>query len=154
MMTDIPHPINADFSIVFLTTPLPLPENSKEQRITLEWRLIPYLSLQENILLGVEKKNSKNTELLQQLTQQFNLEKTFLKTQEQLTSFERVKLQFLHSLLLQKQKIYFDNVCSAFSIRETQEFLHLCQKIAKTHNLAILLTTTDPSLIKTKLDTQ
>lgn len=59
MMTDIPHPINAAFSIVFLTTPLPLPENSKEQRITLEWRLIPYLSLQENILLGVEKRTAK-----------------------------------------------------------------------------------------------
>lgn len=109
-----------------------------------EWELLPFLSLKENVLLGIKKRHLTKVGIYLRLA---DISMTTLrKNKEQLTSLEKIKLQLVRQLLQQKQIILLKQCCEYLTIQDIQWLLPFCQKIAHTQKVKILLFSTDEQL--------
>ncbi|KAF1303311.1 hypothetical protein IV487_04450 [Enterococcus saccharolyticus] len=109
-----------------------------------EWELLPFLSLKENVLLGIKKRQLTKVGIYLRLA---DISMTTLrKTKEQLTSLEKIKLQLVRQLLQKKQIILLQQCCEHLTIQDIQWLLPFCQKIAHTQKVKILLFSTDEQL--------
>lgn len=87
---------------------------------------LPYLSIRDNLFVGssIKEKNKKK-----QLNDWFNyvgLTMSVLnKSEEQLTSFERIKLQLVQLLLIEKDIIIIDDIFQELSIAQRLSLIHI-----------------------------
>ncbi|HLQ40951.1 MAG TPA: hypothetical protein VK118_08320 [Tetragenococcus sp.] len=110
---------------------------------------LPYLSLKENLLLGIERKRRpKFINYAKLVNFDMNL---FIKIQPQLTYLDQIKLQFIRFLLKEKGIIYLYDYFEELTIQETQWLLHFCQKLAQQQQICIFLFSTDEQLIHTNI---
>lgn len=105
---------------------------------------LSYLSIKDNLFVGSSVKEKDKKKLLNDLFDYVGLTTSILnKSEEQLTSFEQVKLQLVQLLLIEKDIIIIDDIFQELSIAQRQELLPLLQKIAKEKQKAILVLTKD-----------
>lgn len=108
---------------------------------------LPYLSIRDNLFVGSSIKEKKKKLLLNNYFAYVGLATSVLnKSEEQLTSFERIKLQILQLLLLDKDIIIIDNIFQEITVGQRQELLPLLQKITKEKQKAILILTNDSQI--------
>ena len=115
--------------------------------ISLDVQLVPFLSLKDNLLLGIKRK------------QQVSITDYFQKSQlsmalldqsiEQLSNLERIQFQILKQLMQQKNCLILDHCDEALSIKETQELLMFCRRIALNYQVSIILISGDEQLAQT-----
>jgi ABC-type sugar transport system, ATPase component len=119
----------------------------KTARISLETQLIPFLSLKDNLLLGVNKKRQP---LFVNYFQQSQLPLTLLEHPiKQLSKLEHIQFQIIKQLLLQKNCLIIDHCDEALSVKETQLFLAFCREIAHTYQVSLILISADEQLTQT-----
>ncbi|WP_207694933.1 osmoprotectant transport system ATP-binding protein [Enterococcus sp. DIV0212c] len=105
---------------------------------------LPYLSIRDNLFVGASIKEKNKKQLLNNYLEYVGLTTSVLnKSEEQLTTFEQVKLQLVQLLLIDKDIIIIDDIFQELSIGQRQELLPLLQKIAKEKQKAILVLTND-----------
>jgi ABC-type lipoprotein export system ATPase subunit len=105
---------------------------------------LPYLSIKENLFIGSSAKEKQKKQLLNDYFTYVGLSLAVLnKREEQLTCFERIKLQLVQLLLSGKDLIIIDDIFQQLSIGQRQELLPLLQRITKEKNKAILVFTSD-----------
>ena len=77
---------------------------------------------------------------------------SFLLDQEpdDLTLFEKIKLQLLHALLAKKQQIILEDFFDLLTVAETQELLDLLERLVKKQNVALLLLTHDETIARSQ----
>ncbi|PZL73453.1 hypothetical protein CI088_08975 [Enterococcus plantarum] len=105
---------------------------------------LPYLSIMDNLFVGssIKERNKKKT--MNEWFDYVGLTESILnKSEEQLTTFEQIKLQLVQLLLIEKDIIIIDDIFQDLSIGQRQELLPLLQKIAKEKQKAILVLTND-----------
>lgn len=112
--------------------------------ILAENTFLPYLSISDNLFIGTSIKEKNKKELLNKYLSYVGLRASILnKTEMDLPSFERIKLQLVQLLLVNKDIIIIDDIFQELSIAQRQELLPLLQKIAKEKQKAILVLTND-----------
>ena len=101
-----------------------------------DWPLFPYLKVKDQVLLNIPE--NKQSRLMFQ--EELNVD-SFLLDQEpdDLTLFEKIKLQLLHALLAKKQQIILEDFFDLLTVAETQELLDLLERLVKKQNVALLL---------------
>ncbi|MBO0439486.1 hypothetical protein [Candidatus Enterococcus ikei] len=105
---------------------------------------LPYLSIRDNLFVGTSIKEKNKKQLLNNYLEYVGLTTSVLnKSEEQLTTFEQIKLQLVQLLLIDKDIIIIDDIFQELSIGQRQELLPLLQKIAKEKQKAILVLTND-----------
>lgn len=105
---------------------------------------LPYLSIRDNLFAGTSVKEKDKKKLLSDWFDYVSLPLTTLHTaNEQLTAFERIKLQLVQLLLIEKDIIIIDDIFQELSVLQRQELLPLLQKITKEKQKAILVLTND-----------
>ncbi|MGM0217284.1 hypothetical protein [Enterococcus sp. AZ126] len=105
---------------------------------------LPYLSIRDNLFVGSSIKEREKKKFLNNLFDYVGLTTSVLnKSEEQLNTFEQIKLQLVQLLLVEKDIIIIDDIFQALSIGQRQELLPLLQKIAKEKQKAILVLTND-----------
>lgn len=127
------------------------PFNNKEASnigfVLSENPFLPYLSLNDNLFIGSSMKKNEKKQFIQQYFTYLGIELSILlKSSEQLTAYEQVKLQLFRVLLLDKETILIDDVFQKLSIFQRQELLPLLQKIAKNKGKSILILTKDAQI--------
>lgn len=110
------------------------------------WQLLPYLSLEENLLLGCPRKVRKNRQQLRELFQQLEILPEFELPIEDYDAFQQILFQIARALLQDRKRLVLDHVTSQLSVKEKQQLLHLCEKLGMEKNLEIILITRDPLL--------
>ena len=108
-----------------------------------DWPLFPYLKVKDQVLLNIPE--NKQSRLMFQ--EELNVD-SFLLDQEpdDLTLFEKIKLQLLHALLAKKQQIILEDFFDLLTVAETQELLDLLERLVKKQNVALLLLTHDETI--------
>ena len=115
--------------------------------ISTEIQLIPFLSLKDNLLLGVKKKERCR---LEEYLQKCQLSSGLLERPvAQLSHLERIQLQMLRQLLQHKDYLLIDHCDQTFSIKQTQAFLLFCKHVATTFQVSIVLISADEQLAQT-----
>ncbi|GMA47536.1 hypothetical protein [Tetragenococcus muriaticus] len=114
--------------------------------ITGKWEQLPYLSLKENLLLGVDKP--KQTRLLSyiKLTELNSI--IFSKKEKELTQFDKIRLQFVHLLLKSTSVIYLHDCFGSLTINQVQWLLKFCFHLSQKHSLCILLFSQNKQLLQ------
>ena len=112
-----------------------------------DWPLFPYLKVKDQVLLNIPE--NKQSRLMFQ--EELNLD-SFLLDQEpdDLTLFEKIKLQLLHALLAKKQQIILEDLFDLLTVDETQEQLDLLERLVKKQNVALLLLTHDETIARSQ----
>ncbi|WP_422699247.1 hypothetical protein ACOX9L_08580 [Enterococcus durans] len=112
-----------------------------------DWPLFPYLKVKDQVLLNIPE--NKQSRLMFQ--EELNVD-SFLLDQEpdDLTLFEKIKLQLLHSLLAKKQQIILEDFFDLLTVAETQELLDLLERLVKKQNVALLLLTHDETIARSQ----
>ncbi|HJG23051.1 hypothetical protein F6X86_08880 [Enterococcus durans] len=112
-----------------------------------DWPLFPYLKVKDQVLLNIPE--NKQSRLMFQ--EELNLD-SFLLDQEpdDLTLFEKIKLQLLHALLAKKQQIILEDFFDLLTVAETQELLDLLERLVKKQNVALLLLTHDETIARSQ----
>lgn len=112
-----------------------------------DWPLFPYLKVKDQVLLNIPE--NKQSRLMFQ--EELNLD-SFLLDQEpdNLTLFEKIKLQLLHALLAKKQQIILEDFFDLLTVAETQELLDLLERLVKKQNVALLLLTHDETIARSQ----
>ncbi len=120
-------------------------EPSEVGKITTAWITLPFLSLRENLLLGVSKNRRAKIFSYFQLV---DLSPTILrKSTKELTDFEKIKLQFVHFLLQEKEVLFLDQSCQNLATSGKQWLLNFCHKLTQTKRMKIFLFSQDEQLI-------
>lgn len=114
--------------------------------ITGNWEQLPYLSLRENLLLGVDK--SKRPKLLHYIKLVDMNPSFFTKPKKELSQMDKIKLQFIHLLLKEVPVIYLYDCFDSITISQMQWLLNFCQKLAQNYSLRILLFSKDEQLLQ------
>ncbi len=105
---------------------------------------LPYLSIRDNLFVGTSIKEKDKKKRLNDLFTYVSLAASVLnKSEDQLSTFEQIKLQLIQLLLLEKDIIIIDDIFQKLTISQRQELLPLLQKIAKEKQKAILVLTND-----------
>ena len=65
---------------------------------------------------------------------------------DQLSLFDKIKLQLLHALLAKKDKLIIEEVLDELKVIEAQEILDLFDYLVKNKKIAILLLTHDETI--------
>lgn len=126
---------------------LTTPEEMKKTYIVQDhWQLLPYLSIEDNLLLGCPRKVRKNRQLLRELLQQLTVLPEMAQPVEEYDAFQQILFQIARGLLQGRQRLVLDHVTSQLSIKEKQQLLHICEKLGTEKNLEIILITKDPLL--------
>lgn len=112
-----------------------------------DWPLFPYLKVKDQVLLNISE--NKQSRLMFQ--EELNVD-SFLLDQEpdDLTLFEKIKLQLLHALLAKKQQIILEDFFDLLTVAETQELLDLLERLVKKQNVALLLLTHDETIARSQ----
>ncbi|WP_142427077.1 energy-coupling factor ABC transporter ATP-binding protein [Enterococcus durans] len=112
-----------------------------------DWPLFPYLKVKDQVLLNIPE--NKQSRLMFQ--EELNVD-SFLLDQEpdDLTLFEKIKLQLLHVLLAKKQQIILEDFFDLLTVAETQELLDLLERLVKKQNVALLLLTHDETIARSQ----
>lgn len=111
-----------------------------------DWETIPYLSLSDNLYLGVSRKLRK-AQTNRALFQLLGLDATILrKPIEELTYFQRLRLQIMQQLLRQPEQLLFLDVTEHLSIKETQDLLHYIYGLVAQRDLDVVFITQNASL--------
>lgn len=112
-----------------------------------DWPLFPYLKVKDQVLLNIPE--NKQSHLMFQ--EELNVD-SFLLDQEpdDLTLFEKIKLQLLHALLAKKQQIILEDFFDLLTVAETQELLDLLERLVKKQNVALLLLTHDETIARSQ----
>ncbi|MFS0987369.1 hypothetical protein [Enterococcus durans] len=112
-----------------------------------DWPLFPYLKVKDQVLLNIPE--NKQSRLMFQ--EELNVD-SFLLDQEpdDLTLFEKIKLQLLHALLAKKQQIILEDFFDLLTVAETQELLDLLERLVKKQNIALLLLTHDETIARSQ----
>lgn len=112
-----------------------------------DWPLFPYLKVKDQVLLNIPE--NKQSRLMFQ--EKLNVD-SFLLDQEpdDLTLFEKIKLQLLHALLAKKQQIILEDFFDLLTVAETQELLDLLERLVKKQNVALLLLTHDETIARSQ----
>lgn len=111
-----------------------------------KWSTIPYLSLRDNLLLGLKHKKRLFQNLETYLAFLELSPDSLKKELAELTPFEMVKLQLLRGILLKAKKFLLLDVCENFTIRQTQTALKICQELQENFAVDVILITSDPRL--------
>ncbi|KAF1297480.1 hypothetical protein BAU15_07125 [Enterococcus sp. JM4C] len=112
-----------------------------------EWLPVPYLSIIDNLLLGTSLKKKEAKPAVLETLAAVNLEEQILtKSLTELSSFEEIKLQLVHYLLLEKRAILIGDIFTYLSVQQIQELLPLLRHLAKHSHLAIVILTADTSI--------
>jgi len=112
--------------------------------ISSENTFLPYLSIRDNLFVGSSIKEKDKKKRLDDLFIYVGLATNVLnKSEEELTSFEQIKLHLVQLMLIEKDVIIIDDIFQKLSIGQRQELLPLLQKIAKEKQKAILVLTND-----------
>ena len=112
-----------------------------------DWPLFPYLKVKDQVLLNIPENKQSRLMFLEKL----NVD-SFLLDQEpdDLTLFEKIKLQLLHALLAKKQQIILEDFFDLLTVAETQELLDLLERLVKKQNVALLLLTHDETIARSQ----
>lgn len=111
------------------------------------WPLFPYLKVKDQVLLDISE--NKHARLMFQ--DELHVDSILLdKEPDDLTLFEKIKLQLLHALLAKKQQIILEDFFDQLTIAETQELLDLLEHLVKRQNLALLLLTHDETIARSQ----
>ncbi|MEI5992651.1 hypothetical protein [Candidatus Enterococcus mansonii] len=112
--------------------------------ISSENTFLSYLSIKDNLFVGSSIKEKHKKQLLTEYFEYVGLVMSTLnKSEKQLTTFERIKLQLVQLMLINKDIIIIDDIFQELSITQRQELLPLLQKITKEKKKAILVLTND-----------
>lgn len=110
------------------------------------WETLPYLSLRDNLYLGVPRKmrKAKNNQKFFQL---LDFDPSIVRrTVEDLSQFQQLRLAILQQLLREPEQLLFVDVTENLSINETQELLHLVYHILDKLPIQVLFLTQNASL--------
>lgn len=125
-------------------------QNKQDQsiigEITGDWEQLPYLSLRENLLLGVDK--TKRPKLLHYIKLVDVNPVLFTKPKKELSQIDKIKLQFVHLLLKEMPVIYLYDCFDSITVSQMQWLLSFCQKLAQKYSLRILLFSNDEQLFQ------
>lgn len=114
--------------------------------VTGKWEHLPYLSLKENVLLGVDK--SRRAKLLTYIKLTEIDPRIFMKQGKELTQFDKIKLQFVHLLLKDVSVIYLRDCFSSLTVNQMQWILNFCRQLVQKYSLRILLFSKNEQLIQ------
>lgn len=121
----------------------------KTAKIYNDWETIPYLSLADNLYLGVSRKLRKpqvSTPLLALL----GLDATILRhSLEDLTYFQRLRLQIMQQLLREPERLLLIDVTENLSIKETQDLIHYIYELVDQKDIEVVFLTQNASLATT-----
>lgn len=115
--------------------------------ITHDLQVLPFLSLKDNLLLGVKRRMKLKLRfylLYMELSPNI-----FTQSIDELSSLDKLKLQLIRQLLQQKKVLFLTHCCESLSIQEIQWFLPFCQELAHSQQLKILLFSSDKQLTAT-----
>lgn len=115
--------------------------------ISKNFQLLPFLSIQENLLLGV-KKNRQNS-LTNYLTLVDLSPTVFYQSRESLSTLENIKLQLIRQLLQQKRIILLNRCYKDLSVKDIQWLLPFCHELSHSREIKIILFSTDRQLCET-----
>lgn len=113
--------------------------------VTGDWQQLPYLSLKENILLGVEK--TKRPKLLSYIKLADINPKLFTKQKNELSQIDKIKLQFVHLLLKETSIIYLHDCFDQMTVGQMQWLLGFCHQLVQKYSLRILLFSKNEQLL-------
>ena len=118
----------------------------KSALIYSDWETIPYLSLADNLYLGVPRKLRK-PKVSRPLLELLGLESTILRRPlEEVTYFQRLRLQIMQQLLRQPEQLLLVDVTEHLSIKETQDLLHYIYGIVAQRDIDVVFLTQNASL--------
>ena len=113
--------------------------------LSIHWETLPFLSLRENIQLGVLKHNRAK---IFSYLQSVELSPLLLKkSKEDLSNIERIKLQFVHFFLQEKEIFFLDQSCQEVTISEKQWLLNFCHQLVEKKQRKVFLFSKDEQLI-------
>ncbi|MCF1631394.1 hypothetical protein [Tetragenococcus koreensis] len=110
-----------------------------------DWEQLPYLSLRENLLLGVDK--TKRPKLLTYIKLADINPRIFTKQKNVLSQLDKIKLQFAHLLLKETPIIYFHDCFDSMTVSQMQWLLNFCQQLTQKYSLRILLFSENENLL-------
>lgn len=113
--------------------------------ITGDWEQLPYLSLRENLLLGVDK--TKRPKLLTYIKLADINPRIFTKQKNVLSQLDKIKLQFAHLLLKETPIIYLHDCFDSMTVSQMQWLLNFCQQLTQKYSLRILLFSENENLL-------
>lgn len=113
--------------------------------ITGDWEQLPYLSLRENLLLGVDK--TKRPKLLTYIKLADINPRIFTKQKKVLSQLDKIKLQFAHLLLKETPIIYLHDCFDSMTVSQMQWLLNFCQQLTQKYSLRILLFSENENLL-------
>ncbi len=107
------------------------------------WPLFPYLKVKDQVLLNLpENKHSRL-----RFQEELKIDSLSLDQEsEDLSLFDKIKLQLLHALLAHKKQIILEDFFDQLNVAETQELLDLLEHLAKKQKVAFLLLTHDETI--------
>ncbi|WP_368251354.1 hypothetical protein [Enterococcus sp. 2201sp1_2201st1_B8_2201SCRN_220225] len=117
----------------------------KTSLIYSDWETLPYLSLADNLYLGVPRKMRKvknNYEFFQLLGFDPSILRRPLKD---ISRFQQLRLAILQQLLREPEQLLFVDVTEKLSINETQELLHLVYQVLDKQPIKALFLTQNAS---------
>lgn len=115
--------------------------------VTKNWQLLPFLSLKDNLLLGVKRRMKFKLPfylMYVELSPQ-----VFARPLEELSALDKIKLQLVRQLLQQKKILLLTHCCDSLAVQEMQWLLPFCQELAQNQQLKILLFSSDQQLTAT-----
>lgn len=109
------------------------------------WPFFPYLNLKEQVFLDIPEKQKKAKQ--EQAQDKLMIDSSLLKKSvSELSTYERIKLQLMHAILADKNKLIIEDPIDDLSIIEIQDLLtNLCD-LVNDHSFSILLLTHDLSI--------
>lgn len=115
--------------------------------IKLDNPFLPFLSVQENLMIEVPEKK-KELHSLTHWLETFQLSEQVLeKKPNELSAIECLKLQLIHEILLGKKIILLPDISAICSTHELQDLLRILKIAANQSTAAILLTTNDEKIL-------
>jgi len=112
--------------------------------LSLETRLLPYLSLQENLFLNSSIKKKAKKQLLLTWLPIFHWSTTILtKEVSALSTYERLKCQLLQFVFSEKETMLVTDIFSKLTVPQKQELLPLFQQITRRAQKQLILLTND-----------
>lgn len=114
--------------------------------IKLDNPFLPFLNIQENVLIKVSKKDKSLS--LEPWLNLFEIPAQLLhKYPDSLSSIDCLKFQLIHELLLEKQMIFLPDISTIYNTHELQDLLRILKNAAKKTKATILLTTNDEKIL-------
>ncbi|MGX7197640.1 hypothetical protein [Enterococcus olivae] len=113
--------------------------------VTKNIQILPFLSLKDNLLLGVKKHRQLEISTYLSLVE---LSPEIL-SQEELTPLEKVKLQLVRQLLQEKKILLLNRCYKELSVKDVQWLLPFCHQLAHDKQLKIILFSSDKQLCQT-----